>query len=331
MKIGLRLLLMALGLMVGAFLLEVGLRCRTAYDNHRVQVAMGKNPAGKVSMGEIVRFIPNRRLVYGFRPELQVTFQGQPLLTNREGFRDSDHPLQKPAGKRRVLFLGDSVLFGWSLPVKSRFSDVLASRRPDLDVMNMGLPGYNAAQEVECLRAYGLKYKPDVVIINIIGNDHQLPNFIQRSPGDLRSSFLLDWLRGRLSRDTLLPPQMQPGWVEGKVFLDEDPARVPSQYSDLVGWEAVRRAYAELAELGKQHHFEVACFAFPGTIGPAEIYCKDSDIAYWNFQAVTDRIMKERNIKDFGGSVLAVSPTDGHPGALLHQAGGEYLAEKLGR
>lgn len=331
MKIARRLLMMALGLSLGALVVEVGLRARTAYDNHRVQLALGKNPTGKVQMGEIVRFLPQRRLVYGFRPDLQVTFQGQPLQTNHEGFRDSRHSLQKPDGKKRVLFLGDSVLFGWSLPLKARFTDVLASRRPDLDVMNMGIPGYSAAQEIECLRTYGLKYKPDVVVINIIGNDHQLPNFIQRSPADLRSSFLLDWVRGRLSRDTLLPPQMQPGWVEGKVFLDEDPARVPSQYSDLVGWEAVRRAYAELAELSRQHHFQAVCFAFPGTIKPVEIYCRESGIAYWDFQPVTEGIMKERNIPDFGGSVLAISPSDGHPGDILNKAGGEYLAEKLPR
>lgn len=329
MKIALRLALVALGLLVGALVLEIGLRCRTAYDNHRVQVAQIQNPTGTVHMGEIVRFIPNRRLVYGFRPQLDVTFQDQPLKTNQEGFRDRDHGLEKPAGKRRVLFLGDSVLFGWSLPEEARFTNVLARLRPDWEVINMGIPGYNAAQEVECLRNYGLKYKPDLVVINIIGNDHQLPNFIQRSPGDLRSSFLLDWFRGRLSRDTLLPPQMQPGWVPGKVFLDEDPARVPSQYSDLVGWQAVRRAYLELAQLGREQHFQAACFGFPGVIVEAQRFCQEGDMEYWDFQPVTDRIMKERHIKDFGGSILAVSPTDGHPGAILNQAGGEYLASKL--
>ncbi len=109
MKIALRLLLMALGLLIGAVVLEAGLRCRTAYDNRRVQLAMGKNPSGEVQMGEIVRFIPNRRLVYGFRPQLEVKFQGEPLQTNKEGFRDGDHPLETPAGKRRVR-QGDPLL-----------------------------------------------------------------------------------------------------------------------------------------------------------------------------------------------------------------------------
>ncbi|MBN9414433.1 MAG: SGNH/GDSL hydrolase family protein [Candidatus Eremiobacteraeota bacterium] len=331
MRIAVRLTMVAFGLLLGALLLEVGLRMRTAFDNHRVQVAQTQKPTGAVQMGEIVRFIPNRRLVYGFRPELDVSFQGQPLRTNREGFRDLDHQIPKPLGKRRVLFLGDSILFGWCLPVESRYSDVLARLRPDWEVLNMGLPGYNAAQEIECLRVYGLPYQPDLVVINVVGNDAQMPNFIQRSPTDPGYSFLLDWFRGRLSRETLLPPQMQPGWVPGKVFLDDDPTRVPEAYREMVGWEAVRRAYRELAELGRVHHFQTACLAFPGTIGPAEIYCREAAIPYWDFQPVTDRIMKERNIQDFSGSSLAISPTDGHPGALLNQACGEFLAEKIAR
>lgn len=329
MKIALRLGMAVFGLLFGALLLEIGLRCRTAFDNYRVQVAQTSLPTGTVQMGEIVRFIPSPRLVYGFRPELNVTFQGQPLRTNREGFRDDDHRPEKPPGKRRVLFLGDSILFGWGVPVQSRFTDVLARQRPDWEVLNMGIPGYNAAQEVECLRNYGLKYQPDLVVVNVVGNDAQMPNFIQRSPTDPGTSFLLDWFRGRLSRETLLPPQMQPGWVPGKVFLDDEPSRVPAAYRDLVGWEAVRRAYHQLAELGRVHHFQVACLGFPGTIGPAEIYCREETIAYWNFQPVTDRLMQERGIQDFNGSSLALGPTDAHPGEVLHQACGEFLAQKL--
>lgn len=331
MKIALRLTMMALGLVVGALFLEIGLRCRTAFDNYRVQVAQTQNPTGAVQMGQIVRFLPNRRLVYGLRPELEVQFQNQPLRTNKEGFRDADHPLEKPANKRRILFLGDSILFGWSLPLEARYSEVLAHKRPDWEVINLGIPGYNACQELECLRAVGLKYKPDIVVINVVGNDHQMPNFIQRSPLESRSSFLLDWFRGRLSRETLLPPQLQPGWVEGKVFLDEDPARVPGQYSDLVGWAAVRRSYLELAALGREHHFRPICFEFPGTIPEVRRNCEEAGVEVWEFQTTTERMMKERGIKQFGGSSLAVSPTDGHPGLELNQAAGDYLAQKLPR
>jgi hypothetical protein len=331
MKIALRLMMMALGLVVGALFLEIGLRCRTAFDNYRVQVAQTQNPTGAVQMGQIVRFLPNRRLVYGLRPELEVQFQSQPLRTNKEGFRDADHPLEKPANKRRILFLGDSILFGWSLPLEARYSEVLAHKRPDWEVINLGIPGYNACQEIECLRAVGLKYQPDIVVMNVVGNDHQMPNFIQRSPLESRSSFLLDWFRGRLSRETLLPPQLQPGWVEGKVFLDEDPARVPAQYSDLVGWAAVRRSYLELAALGREHHFRPICFEFPGTIPEVRLNCEEAGVEVWEFQTTTERMMKERGIKEFGGSSLAVSPTDGHPGLELNRAAGDYLAQKLPR
>ena len=335
MRIARRLALISLGLLIGtifmALLAEIGLRIRTAYFNHLSLVTLTKNPPAKSEVvdGDIVRFLDNPRLVYAPRPNLDVIFRGQPLKTNAEGFRDTDHTVEKPPHKRRVLFIGDSTLFGWTMAVEKRYTNLLVEKMPDWDVMNMSMGGWNAAQEIECLRVYGLKYHPDLVIVNYVANDAQLPNYIQRSPTDTSASFLIDWLHGRLHRETLLPPQMQPAWKPGVVYLDDDPNRVPDQYRDIVGWEAVQRAYKELSELGKEHGFKTAVLGFPGGDDHARQFAEDASIPYWDFQPITSRLMTERNIKEYMGSVLAVTPTDAHPGPIMHAACAEFLVEHI--
>lgn len=327
MKVFLRLLLMTVGLLGGALLLEVGLRCRTAYDNYRVQRVDEAKLSGKVLAGQIVKFNSNRKLVYDLRANLDVDFMGVPVKTNAEGFRDSDHPLVTPPGQRRIIFLGDSNLFGWGVQYDSCYQRVAAQKLPQWDILNMGRPGYNAAQEVECFRVYGLKYKPDVVVVNFISNDTQLPNYIQRSPFDFSASFLVDWAVGRLSRDTLLPPPPPPGHVSGPYKAEDDPSRVPDQYKDLVGWEAVSRSYQELAELGRQNHFRIVLLAFPMRDEIGIKYAKEAGFEICDFQPTLDKMMKERGLTEIRNSELVLSPQDAHPAASVHEACGRFLAD----
>ena len=327
MKIFARLLLVAMAFLFGALMAELALRGRTAYDNYRVQKADNQKLTGKVMAGQIVKFNSNRKLVYDLRPNLDVEFMGVPVKTNAEGFRDSDHPLVTPPGQRRVIFLGDSNLFGWGVPYDSCYERVAARKLPKWDVLNMGRPGYNAAQEVECFKVYGLKYKPDVVVVNFISNDTQLPNYIQRSPTDLSASFLIDFIVGRLSRDTLLPPPPPPGHVSGPYKQEDDPSRVPDQYKDLVGWGAVQRAYLELAELGKTHHFRVVLLAFPMRDDIGLKYAREAGFEVCDFQPRLDIMLKERGLTEIRNSELVLSPQDAHPAAAVHEACGTFLAE----
>ena len=61
----------------------------------------------------------------------------------------------KPAGLFRVVVLGDSLTFGYQLPVEDAFPQqlgrLLAERTPPIEVCNLGIAGYNALQEVELM------------------------------------------------------------------------------------------------------------------------------------------------------------------------------------
>lgn len=311
--------------------LEVGLRCKVAYDNYRVRKAGYETPKGAVSAGQIVRFNDNPRLVYDLRANIDVEFQHVNVKTNSEGFRDTDHALERPPGVRhRVVCLGDSYMFGWGVDVDKGFVRVAADQLKDWEFINLSRPGYNSAQELECFRVYGLKYKPDLVIINYISNDTQLPFYIQRTPGDLSASFLMDWLFGHLSNDGL---QMAP-----TIFLDkdkkqfkyeDDPARVPAKYKDLVGYSAVERSYRELGALGKQNNFKVVLFCFPHHEERMLPFAKAAGVDICDFTPELEELKKAYNITDYQNSDLTLPKPDNHPSPKLHKLGGDFLAEYL--
>jgi len=103
-------------------------------------------------------------------------FAGVPVHTNALGFRATrDYDLQKGPGTYRILVLGDSVTFGHGAvhDYPPLLEPLLKQWRPDVDwqVWNLGVPGYNTAQELAQLLELGPAYQPDLVIVGFFFND----------------------------------------------------------------------------------------------------------------------------------------------------------------
>jgi hypothetical protein len=91
---------------------------------------------------------------------------------NGEGFFDDPHPIKKPKGIKRILFLGDSFTAGLGLARPHRFTDVIKERLGShCDVMNMGLWGYSTDQQLLVLEEKGLSYSPDIVVLAMFMDD----------------------------------------------------------------------------------------------------------------------------------------------------------------
>jgi len=130
--------------------------------------------------------------------------------------------VEKPKGLRRVAVLGDSIAFGYWVAERDGFPSQLeamlnATGAPGhVEVLNFGVPGYNLDQEIEALRARGLAFSPDLVVVAFCLNDleglfsYEL-GLVQdradrgRSPlgrlreGLLDRSLLFSWIEYRLS------------------------------------------------------------------------------------------------------------------------------------
>ncbi|MEO6711188.1 MAG: SGNH/GDSL hydrolase family protein, partial [Planctomycetota bacterium] len=93
---------------------------------------------------------------------------------NSLGFRDPKTSLGKLPGSRRLLFLGDSMTWGWGVDDGERFTDLLAADLPTgFEVFNTAVPGYGTDQEFWTLEERGDSLAPDFVVLVFIFNDIQ--------------------------------------------------------------------------------------------------------------------------------------------------------------
>ena len=91
---------------------------------------------------------------------------------NRYGLRDRDFPLQKPAGVKRILMLGDSFTEGDGVEIQETFAKVLeqrlrASWHSQTEVINAGVGSYSPLLEYLYLKREGITFEPDLVILNL--------------------------------------------------------------------------------------------------------------------------------------------------------------------
>ncbi|HEV8199619.1 MAG TPA: hypothetical protein VGS03_06335 [Candidatus Polarisedimenticolia bacterium] len=98
---------------------------------------------------------------------------GRPL--NSGGFKDLEHPRDKPPGTYRIVALGDSFAFG-AVPYEDNYLTLLERRlgttgRP-VEVINMGISGAGPQDYLALLLDEGLAYRPDLVLVSFfVGND----------------------------------------------------------------------------------------------------------------------------------------------------------------
>lgn len=111
------------------------------------------------------RLVPNSR-AWSESPEYKVQY-----IINSKGLRDKEYSYNKEPGKLRIIYLGDSITFGWGVDANSRFTEILERRFTNVEIINMGVPGYGIDQDLLFLNQEGVKYLPDLVLIYVIPDD----------------------------------------------------------------------------------------------------------------------------------------------------------------
>jgi lysophospholipase L1-like esterase len=90
---------------------------------------------------------------------------------NRQGLRDREYPYRRDAGRQRILAVGDSFVWGFGVAQNEIFTEVMESTLRGVEVINAGVSGYSTDQELLWLRDEGMKYRPDLVVLVVAGND----------------------------------------------------------------------------------------------------------------------------------------------------------------
>ena len=330
------LILLPLGLTL--LLLEIGFRSaaylganegRLEDLEHDTEVPPPDVKRLQLSRIHQIKLSANPRILYEHKPNLRlVDGRSNQYTINRSGFRGPLYPIEKGPETVRIVGLGDSYMYGNGVSdddiYMARLSRKLNQTYPDesWELINTAVGGYNTVMEVETLKERGLQYEPDIVLIQFVGNDLDLPNFI-REPVDFFApdSFLLEHISQRL-RLVAAPKAEEGNWFE------RDPDKVPAAYRDMVGEEAYRRAMRELKELSIRHGFELIVLQQnPRPLVTAT--CEQLDLPLVLFRSALERYMKKHGITAFRGSVLSVAETDPHPSAEGHRIFAEVIFDHL--
>lgn len=213
------------------------------------------------------------------------------MLISRQGLRNEEIALPKPPGTYRIITLGDSVTEGPGVELDQTFVKLLeqalqAGSPPGqtIEVVNAGTGDYGTQQEVIWLRTRGLKYEPDLVLVDVYLNDSRsftpppaavaffnnlfvsksaFYNFYRNviraqmveqaeTAQDFRFRFVDDWQ----SRAWVNDPQALAAVIQaadqdwGLAWNDQELGRIEA-------------GLAELLQLARDHHFDLFIVFFP--------------------------------------------------------------------
>lgn len=344
-------LLLALGTVLGLALLEAGARVAAVREERRqgrldrdLAGMKGPGPGSTVTLGQIIRKSDNPRIVYELRPRLDVRFAGGRLTTSDAGFRGRDVTSPKPPGVYRILGIGDSYMFGQGVSDDETYlarladpaSGQLSGRR--VESINLAVPGFNTVMEVELLRERIARLEPDLLLIEIVGNDLDLPNFLWSAsdPWSFRRSFLTEFVRERLrirAGRPLAPGGLAQAPHEGEGSAEtfaRDAVQVPPRYASMVGLAAFQEAIANLAAIAREHRIPVLALTHGVWFEDAMLEALSKNgIPVLILRSALRQRARALGAPDYARSPLAISPADLHPSAPGHQVIAEELASWL--
>jgi lysophospholipase L1-like esterase len=229
--------------------------------------------------------VASRRMVWERHPEpgdgytliepgSRYEWQGIPVEVNSHGLRGPEVTYEKPPATYRILNLGDSVAMGWGVREEEtygrRLEQMLNSANSTgtwEEVINAGVPGWNLANELAYLEAVGLKYEPDLVLLDLtITNDVNGKNAL------LADNYppLIGWLR----TNTYFWPflTIQARWLEaraqGRDRIDViEPPTNPAKYFPLdpaaARWTDLWDRVASIHDLTAENSADFVLVLFP--------------------------------------------------------------------
>lgn len=242
---------------------------------------------------------------------------------NALGMRDRERQVEKPVGVRRVVVLGDSVAYGFCNGTSWVAPEALFSRRLEdrlgegVEVLNLGVSGYDAEQEARRLQLRGLQFSPDVVLVASTPNDDhdasmELDQFMDQG-GWEEERALVRRVHGTLGEWSHLAR-----WLMALQLAREEATPAREKRVE-VGFQAIRR----MAEV---EGFQVVVALFPDREGGAR---HPAAVAALIKKAATRRGFTFVDLKpalsDHDELYLPCNAM--HPNAMGHAAVAEALAE----
>jgi len=289
-------------LAIGEVLIRSYLHFNTAYDIEMTKYAINlKNDSENKLIGHV------------HRPNKSMELMDVMVDINSDGHRDKEYPVTK-TDKHRIIFLGDSLTFGWGVKQEETFATLIEedmNSQSPTEVINFGTGNYNTEQEVNLFIDKGLKYNPDKVVLFYFINDAEI------TPEKSGLWFLgysqfisFNWSRINSLLNNFLPSKSFQEYYES--LYDEDQQ----------GWINARKAIIQLRDIceSKGIEFQVVLLPelhdvnneiFANVYDNLALFLAENNIDYLNlaklFKNHPDQIQ------------LWVSYDDAHPNNIAHK------------
>ena len=141
----------------------------------------------------IVKYAPHQRGINRVRDEIIAPWQ-----VNANGWMSSlaEYKETKPAGTYRIAMIGDSYIEGLAVEPTANVAEQLQNDigNPSLEVYRFGIAAAPLSQYLQMLRREVCRYRPDLVIVNLVHNDFR--ESYTFDPRAFASSFLKLEFRG---------------------------------------------------------------------------------------------------------------------------------------
>lgn len=138
---------------------------------------------------------------------------------NRYGYRGPEYPHERTE-KTRVVVLGDSFVWGFGVEDEEIFTSVMEKRAAgSLEVVNMGVSGYDNGQEVLLWRKKGRLFHPDEVILMVTPFTDFFENWHPMSHGYPKPVFRMAQ-GGKVVVGNVPVPKKKGGWSAARREAD---------------------------------------------------------------------------------------------------------------
>lgn len=179
-KLIIRITMVFMSIIVTFFMLELGVRLTYKFKFRSKGIA--HMPAPKT-----YRMSQNKKLLFELVPRSKAHIKGITYKINAFGFRDKQYRERK-AQKKRIIFVGDSLTYGWVIPLNDTYhkqlEKLMTLKGHSIDVWGMGVIGYNTIQEYQVIKENVVRFNPDMVIIQMCPNDFERRLGVRKKPDD---------------------------------------------------------------------------------------------------------------------------------------------------
>jgi hypothetical protein len=117
-------------------------------------------------------------------PNTEVIHKGIPTKINSFGLKNKEINFRKSKNTLRISFFGDSFTYGDGLSIQETFPSQLEKLyylkkkdSIDIEVLNFGVSDMNTFQETMYAINYGLKFKPDIIMMVWLYNDIEMKDY----------------------------------------------------------------------------------------------------------------------------------------------------------